>query len=167
LNAAIEAARAGEAGKGFAVVADEIRKLAEGSKSTIARIQEISRIIFEAVGDLSASSGEIMEFMDRKVLKDYDYLVASSGQYSQASTSINDMVTDFSATSEELLASMQGMVKGIDEIANASNEGAQGASNIAEASSVIALMSNGVIKMSESAKGKSEILIKAVSRFKV
>lgn len=167
LNAAIEAARAGEAGKGFAVVADEIRRLAEGSKNTIARIQGISKIIFEAVRDLSASSGEIMEFIDRKVLNDYDYLVASSGQYGQASTSINDMVTDFSATSEELLASMQSMVKGIDEIANASNEGAQGATNIAEAASVIALMSSGVIKMAESAKGKSEILIKAVSKFKV
>ncbi len=167
LNAAIEAARAGEVGKGFAVVADEIRKLAEGSKNTIARIQEISKIIFKAVKELSASSGEIMEFIDRKVLNDYDYLVASSGQYSKASTSINDMVTDFSATSQELLASMQSMVKGIDEIANASNEEAQGATNIAEAASTIALMSNDVIKMAGSAKGKSEILIKAVSRFKV
>jgi len=41
LNAAIEAARAGEAGRGFAVVADEIRKLAEMSKSSAAKIQEI------------------------------------------------------------------------------------------------------------------------------
>lgn len=167
LNAAIEAARAGEAGKGFAVVADEIRKLAEGSKNTIARIQAISGVIFEAVKELSASSGEIMEFIDRKVLNDYDYLVSSSGQYGKASMSINDMVTDFSATSQELLASMQSMVKGIDEIANASNEEAQGATNIAEAASVIALMSHDVIKMAQSAKGKSEILIKAVSKFKV
>ncbi|OGX79766.1 chemotaxis protein [Exiguobacterium sp. SH31] len=38
LNAAIEAARAGEQGKGFAVVAEEVRKLAEQSKQSAARI---------------------------------------------------------------------------------------------------------------------------------
>ena len=167
LNAAIEAARAGEAGRGFAVVADEIRKLAEGSKNTISRIQEVTKVIFEAVNSLSSSSGEIMEFIDKKVLNDYDYLVSSSEQYSQSSASINDMVTDFSTTSEELLASMLSMVKAIDEISAAANEEAQGATNIAQGASVIAQMSNDVINMSEEAKGKSDLLIKSVSQFKV
>ena len=167
LNAAIEAARAGEAGRGFAVVADEIRKLAEGSKNTISRIQEVTKVIFEAVNSLSSSSGEIMEFIDKKVLNDYDYLVSSSEQYSQSSASINDMVTDFSTTSEELLASMLSMVKAIDEISAAANEEAQGATNIAQGASVIAQMSNDVINMSEEAKVKSDLLIKSVSQFKV
>jgi len=35
LNASIEAARAGEAGKGFAVVAEEVRKLADGTKTSV------------------------------------------------------------------------------------------------------------------------------------
>ncbi|MBX6372141.1 MAG: hypothetical protein IRZ02_07785 [Acidothermus sp.] len=41
LNAAIEAARAGEHGRGFAVVASEVRKLAERSQESAAKIQGI------------------------------------------------------------------------------------------------------------------------------
>lgn len=167
LNAAIEAARAGEAGKGFAVVAEEIRKLAEDSKNAVTRIQDVTKVIYTAVENLSSSSGEIMEFIDKKVLNDYDELVTTSETYSKNSSSINDMVTDFSTTSEELLASIQNMVKAIDEIAQSSNEGAQGAASIAQGAADIAQMSNDVIKMAESAKESSDLLIKTVASFKV
>lgn len=167
LNAAIEAARAGEAGKGFAVVADEIRKLAESSKNTVSRIQDVTKVILEAVNNLSASSGEILGFIDKQVMRDYDYLVNVSEQNSQNSLSISEMVTDFSATSEELLASVQNMTKAINEIASAANDGAQGATNIAQETSNISQMSNDAMKLVESAKGKSDSLAKSVSRFKI
>ncbi len=167
LNAAIEAARAGEAGKGFAVVADEIRKLAEGSKTTISSIQEVARIILDAVQALTSSSAEVMDFIDKKVMTDYEFLVTSSEQYNESSANISDIVNDFSSTSEELLASMQNIVKAIDEISTSTSEGAQGAFSIAEGATVIAQMSNKVIENAELAKEKSDMLIKLVSKFKV
>lgn len=167
LNAAIEAARAGEAGKGFAVVADEIRKLAEDSKNMVNRIQEVTNIILEAVNNLSRSSGEILEFIDKKVLNDYDTLVASSEKYSENSFNIDNMVSDFSATSEELLASVQNMAKAIEEVASSANEEAQGATSIAQEAAGIMNKSNEVINLSESAKEKSNMLMKIVSQFKI
>ena len=56
LNASIEAARAGDAGRGFAVVADEIRKLADQSKESAARITSI-------IGELMKNSNNSVEIM--------------------------------------------------------------------------------------------------------
>jgi methyl-accepting chemotaxis protein len=141
--------------------------LAENSKNAVSRIQEVTKIIFIAVNNLSASSSEILEFIDQRVLRDYDTLVDTSEQYSQSSSSVNDMVMDYSASSEELFASMQSMVKAIEELTSASNEEAQGAYSIAQEASAIAMKSNEVIKLADSAKVKSESLIKAVSVFQV
>ncbi|WMJ85644.1 methyl-accepting chemotaxis protein [Anaerocolumna sp. MB42-C2] len=167
LNAAIEAARAGEAGKGFAVVAEEIRKLAEDSKSTVSRIQEVTDIIVSAVENLSLNSGSILDFIDKQVLSDYEKLVKNSEENSENSSGISDMVTDFSATSQQLLASVQNMAKAINEIAVSSDEGAQGASNIANNAASITSLSNEVINLAKSANDKSDQLLEAVARFKI
>ncbi len=167
LNASIEAARAGEAGKGFAVVANEIGQLAENSRKSVAKIQEVAAVILEAVNNLSISSKEIMEFIDKKVLKDYDGLVESSEEYSTSSYRINDIVNDFSNTSKELLVSMKNMAETIEQIAETANEEAQGASNIAGEVLSITHMAEDMIKLSMSAKEKSNLLVETVSQFKI
>lgn len=167
LNAAIEAARAGEAGKGFAVVADEIRKLAEDSKASVSRIQEVTNEVLDVVNALSSSSMEIMEFIDKKVLNDYEALVNTSERYNELSLVINDIVTDFSATSEELLASIQNMVKAITQINTAANEEALGATNIAQKTAAIVNMAENVVNLASKSNDKSENLIKIVKQFKI
>ncbi len=58
LNAAVEAARAGEQGRGFAVVASEVRKLADQSKQSAARANQI-------VADIQrATNGMVMTAED-------------------------------------------------------------------------------------------------------
>ncbi len=167
LNASIEAARAGEAGKGFAVVANEIRGLADSSKETVSRIQEVTKVILEAVSNLAAHSNEILDFVDQKVLSDYEYFVQTSEQSSENTMSIGDMVTDFSAASEELLASIQNMVNAINEVSLSSNEAANGTTSIAQESTTIAQMSNEITALSEEAKQRSDTLIAIVTKFKV
>lgn len=167
LNAAIEAARAGEAGRGFAVVAGEIRKLADYSQQTAVKIQQANSAILGSIESMTNSSGELLDFIENRVMGDYDRLVTAGEQYSLQSGEINDLVTDFSAVSQELLASVHNLSKGINEIAVTSSDGAAGATNIAREAGAIAELSSDVTGLADSAREKSQQLIDSVSRFKI
>ena len=52
--------------------------------------------------------------------------------YNMDASNINDLVSDFSATSEELVASISNITQAIDGITSASNDSATGTTNIAQ-----------------------------------
>ncbi len=167
LNAAIEAARAGEAGKGFSVVAEEIRKLAEESKAAVNEIHHTIRIVFEAVKTLSETSGETMEFVDMHVVDGYRKLVEAGENYDKDAAFIEDMVSDLSATSEELLASMKSVTDSINGISKAADESAAGISDMAEKVARISEMAGEVKSESNNVRLSAELLNNMVSRFKI
>ena len=167
LNAAIEAARAGEAGKGFAVVADEIRKLAEDSKSTVNEIQKVTKEVVAAVEDLAGSSRSIMNFMDTNVIKDYEAMIETGEYYSKDAIFIDKLVTDFSATAEELTASVEGIINAINDVSKTVNEGAAGTQNIAEKSTAILLKVNDVQEQMNISSFNAKKLKDVVGKFKV
>jgi len=167
LNAAIEAARAGEAGRGFAVVADEIRKLAEDSKNTVSEIQRITKVVVTSVQKLSASSEQAIDFIDNQAIKDYKEMVKIGEQYSKDADYVNDLVIDFSATSEEVLASVQNIVKAINEVTVATNEGACGTTVINQKTISIEEKAKKVLKVVEVSKDSSQNLVHLVDKFKI
>ncbi|WP_379136645.1 methyl-accepting chemotaxis protein [Paenibacillus sp. sgz500958] len=166
LNASIEAARAGDAGRGFAVVADEIRKLAETSRDTVAEIQGVTNSVIGAVANLVEGAESVLAFVDRQVLKDYDSMQETGRQYSEDAKYVEDLVTDFSATSEELLASIQNMLNAIGETTVATSEGAEGAGTIAVKAEHIINQSGGIVSEMEGIKHSTAKLLETVSRFK-
>jgi len=167
LNAAIEASRAGESGRGFAVVADEIRKLAEDSKSTVNEIQTVTETLVSAVNNLVKSSEGMLHFIDQSVIKDYDSQVETGEQYDRDAKYVDQMMEDFSSTTGQLLSSVKNIMKVIHEVSLAAGEGAEGTSNLAEATLIVTNKSNDVLDMAQEALKSVEDLRTYVARFTV
>lgn len=167
LNAAIEAARAGEAGLGFAVVADEIRKLADESKKTVGEIQRIAQTVVTSVGNLSTGAEDVLRFLDGQILADYDSFVHAGEQYVQDAETLDGMAASFSATSQQVLATVQGMTSSILEVSRATSEGAAGVENIAGRTGTMAEKAAGVVTRTQQTSERAVRLMQLVDKFTV
>ncbi len=137
LNASIEAARAGEAGKGFAVVADEIRQLADSSRETANRIQQINGVVTNAVHNLAGNANNLVEYVNDSILPEFENFVGSGVQYRDNATYIESVMNEFSAKTDDLRRAVDEIAGSIGTITDAIEEGANGVTGAAESTQVL------------------------------
>ncbi len=166
LNASIEAARAGEAGKGFAVVATQIGKLAQTSSESATNIsnliEEVHRLIDEAVGQANASAesieknSELIHVAVDTFDQIYENIQASNAcieDMIRDVEKVDDVATNVAAISEEQAASA-------DEILATSQ-------NMVEQAKTISRNSEDVANNSHELANTSDTLTSHVQQFKI
>ncbi len=166
LNASIEAARAGEAGKGFAVVATQIGKLAQTSSESATNIssliEDVHRLIDEAVGQANASAesieknSELIHIAVDTFDQIYSNIQASNDcieEMIRDVEKVDDVATNVAAISEEQAASA-------DEILATSQ-------NMVEQANIITRNSEDVANNSHELASTSDTLTSHVQQFKI
>ena len=76
-------------------------------------------------------------------------------------------MTDFSAISQELLASIDGVMTSIDNVSKAATEGAEGTTEIASRSSDVAGDSSKILELMHEAGETAAVLKECVEKFKL
>ena len=150
LNASIEAARAGEAGKGFAVVA---------------HIQEVTGNVTAAVENLANDAERLLEFVGNDVVESLGGFAEMANSYNSDAANVDSLVTDFSASSEQLLASINGVMDAISDVSKTATEGATGTTDIAEKVGNVVQEAEAIKQKAETTYHSAEKLQKNVERF--
>lgn len=132
LNAAIEAARAGEKGRGFAVVAEEVRKLAENSALTVADIQKLTIQVHEAVQELLKNNQYLLEFINQKVLPDYNYIEDVGKQYKEDSVMIVQILEGVQKTRQNVEATVTEIIRSMESTSVTIEQSTAGTQEIAK-----------------------------------
>ena len=157
LNAAIEAAQAGEAGRGFAVVAEEIRKLAEDSRKSAIRIEQLITDVqkdtmeaTKAMNQMSdrvksgtVASGAALEIFNEITTSSKNTLVLSEEIVSATENQLTK-IQDVVVIIEGVVVIAEQTASGAEEVASSSVGLASGMDNYKTKATDLSLISSGL-----------------------
>ena len=98
---------------------------------------------------------------------DYKVMLDVADKYSKEAKFIDEIIVEFSATSDELLNSIHNILSAIEGVSEAANEGASSTTDIAYRVSEVNTKSNEVIEQISRTKESTTKLTEEISKFKI
>lgn len=167
LNASIEAARAGEAGRGFGVVAGEIASLAAQSTQAGANIVAIVDDVNSSVETLRGCLVDALNFLEQKVINDYNEFMQSSDEYSGATRSIGEFMDQANGEVMELKHFIDEVAVAISEVNHNISDCTTGISDIARKTTDVVGLTSEAFDKTLSGKVSARQLSDITSRFRI
>ena len=129
LNASVEAVRAGEQGKGFSVVAGEIRKLADQSKQSAEKINDLVREIQASIN----SSVMVTDEGTKKASEGIRLAQETAQTFNGLADAVNNVFLNsqqISMTAKQQAVAVQQVVAAMNELNSAAKESASGINQV-------------------------------------
>ncbi len=167
LNASIEAARAGEAGRGFAVVAGEIGKLADQSKNTAMKIQQIVDESNQAVDNVKEQVDKLTDYIKTDVTETYEGFAQQSQEYGEGISNIRNTVDEIGHAMQQLGDSINGIAREITAVTNASEENSNGVNEIMNKNEETNRITVDIERLARNSRTDADDLEDIVNKFKL
>ncbi len=108
----------------------------------------------------------MLAFIDEKVMQDYDGFVKVVEQYEADADSINEVLGQFAAKTDEIRNTVEDMNNGINDISTAIDENAQDVTGVAQNAVSLVEAMNKIQAETENNQAISQQLNEQVNRFK-
>jgi methyl-accepting chemotaxis protein len=166
LNAAIEAARAGEHGRGFAVVASEVKSLAQESRSSAEKIEEM--ITQLNVATKKAADGmESAQALVKKGVAEAQQALEAFQTIQKSAETVANSASEVAAATEEQAATTEEITASVHEVANLIERTAKESGDAAAATEESAAAIDEITRMIQTVNNVAVAAMEANKRFKV